>query len=116
MRAQRQILLAASLAKKPDANVAPQQAAYRQLIRPIEEAIAAGQAIQQASRHDPAYDMLSCVADGSFLLTWVTVEGKPWKRIDEALDMAQYFGNRVRKASAAQGYVRTRYDVIGCLE
>lgn len=102
--AQRSVLLAASRAKKPDASVITSNA-YQQLLCPIEEAIAAGQAMQQKGRHTPAFDMLSAVTDGSFVLTWVTVEGKPWKRVEESFAMAQYFGNKVLMSAKRYGFL-----------
>ncbi len=61
----RGVLLAATRAKKPDLNVGVQNAAYQRLLRPIEEALTACQAIQQDNRGSSAFDMLSAVADGS---------------------------------------------------
>ncbi len=102
------VLLAATKAKKPDVNVAVQNAAYRQLLSPIEEALAASQAIQQENRGNPAFDMLSSVADGSFVLSWVTVEARPGKRVEEAFAMAQYFGNKVLKNADRYGSTMDR--------
>ncbi len=104
----RRVLLATIRAKKPDIGVTIQKATYRQLLRPVEEALAASQAIQQANRGNPAFDMLSSAADGSFVLTWVTVEAKPSKRVDEAFAMAQYFGNKVLKTADRYGSTMDR--------
>ncbi|KAK3899792.1 hypothetical protein C8A05DRAFT_36575 [Staphylotrichum tortipilum] len=102
--AQRCALLVATRAKKPDGNIAVQHAAYQQLLQPIEEALAACQTIQE--------DMLSSVADGSFVLTLVTVEARPGKRVEEVFAMAQYFGNEVLKNKNADRYASSMVRTV----
>lgn len=63
----------------------------------MEDVISSIRRIQQENRGTPAFNMLSAVADGSFALTWTTVESRPWKQAEESLTMAQFFGNKVLK-------------------
>ncbi|CAG9977238.1 unnamed protein product [Clonostachys byssicola] len=94
--AQRRILLVISKAKKPHGDKAAEKA-YQNVLKPIEDVISSIRQIQQENRGTPAFNMLSTVADGSFALTWTTVESRPWLQVEESLTMAQFFGNKVLK-------------------
>ncbi|KAF5025171.1 hypothetical protein F66182_2747 [Fusarium sp. NRRL 66182] len=88
---QRKFLLISTKAKKPDLPV------YESLIKPINEALMAVTELKEANRPSPMYTQLSTVSDGIMVLAWVTVDARPYKHVDECLESAQFFGNRVLK-------------------
>ncbi|CAH0042767.1 unnamed protein product [Clonostachys rhizophaga] len=112
---QRRILLVISKAKKPHGDKVAEKA-YKNLLQPMEDVISSIRRIQQENRGTPAYNMLSAVADGSFALTWTTVESRPWKQAEESLTMAQFFGNKVLKehtrGSLEAQWVETYYALF----
>jgi hypothetical protein len=89
-------LLITTKAKKPDIN-GTEMAVFQSLLKPINEALVAVTELKEANRPDPKYHHLSTVSDGIMLLAWVTVDNRPHKHIEECLNSAQFFGNRVQK-------------------
>ncbi|VUC25896.1 unnamed protein product [Clonostachys rosea] len=114
-RAQRRILVVISKTKKPHGNKKAEKA-YRNLLQPIEDVVSSIRRIQEENRGRPAFNMLSTIADGSFVLTWMTVESRPWIHAEESLIMAQFFGNKVLKehpkGSLEARWVETYYSLF----
>lgn len=93
---EKNFLLVSTKAKKPDVNGADGKA-YEELLKPIQEAIVGATSIKDANRGTPVFNHLNAVAEGIMLLGWITLESKPFKHVDESLNSAQFFGNRVLK-------------------
>jgi adenylyl cyclase-associated protein len=70
---------------------------FMQLLKPMQESIAAVNDIRDANRGKPAFNQLSAVSESIEVLSWITEESKPHKRVEESLGSAQYWGNRVLK-------------------
>ena len=95
-RQQRKFLLLSTRAKRPDLNGA-EMAVYQDLIKPINDALTAVNAVKDSNRGSPVFSQLSAVAEGIMVLAWVTVDNRPFKHVEESLASAQFFGNRVMK-------------------
>ncbi|KAI1876994.1 uncharacterized protein JN550_001066 [Neoarthrinium moseri] len=93
---QRRFLLITTKAKKPDL-AGSEMAAYQDLLKPINEALMAVGSIKESNRGSPVFSQLSAVAEGIMVLAWVTVDMRPYKHVEESLQSAQFFGNRVLK-------------------
>ena len=93
---QRKFLLIASKSKKP--NIAGSElAVFQDLLKPTNEALMAVGELKEANRPDPQYTHLCAVADGIMVLAWVSMDARPYKHVEESLQSAQFFGNRVLK-------------------
>lgn len=94
-------------AKKPDIK-GSEMAIFQNILKPINDAVMTVTELKDTNRPDPKYNHLSTVADGIMLLGWVMAEAKPHKMIDDALDSAQFFGNKVSKEFKGK-YVTQQY-------
>ena len=97
-REQRKILVLSSKIAKPSA------AAFQKLLRPMEECAAGVVEVKDSSgiqnRNGSInihHDHLNTVADGVGVLGWICVEMRPFRHVDQYLDCARYFGDRVIK-------------------
>ncbi|KAI4592296.1 F-actin-capping protein subunit alpha [Pestalotiopsis sp. 9143b] len=90
LREERKIIESMSRMSKPDS------AALDSLFGPVAQAMAVAKATQDANRGHALYNHLSCVADGIMLLGWMKVQMRPFRHIDQMLECAQYFGNKVK--------------------
>lgn len=101
LQEERKIIEKMSQMSKPDS------AALESLFGPVAQAMAVAKAIQDANRGHALYNHLSCVADGIMLLAWMKVQMRPFRHIDQMLECAQYFGNKVkmdRKQKLVSGF------------
>ncbi|KAF1949555.1 hypothetical protein CC80DRAFT_497441 [Byssothecium circinans] len=91
--AQREFLLIATKAKKPDI------ATCMEILKDLQAAMEKVDEIRQGNREPQLKDPLAMVADGVGALGWVTVEGspKPHEYINELFGGAQMYGNKVLK-------------------
>ncbi|KAF2683938.1 hypothetical protein K458DRAFT_442979 [Lentithecium fluviatile CBS 122367] len=91
--AQREFLLVATKAKKPDISTC------MEILKDLQAAMEKVDEIRQGNREPQLRDPLTMVADGVGALGWVTVEGspKPHEYISELFGGAQIFGNKVLK-------------------
>jgi adenylyl cyclase-associated protein len=89
--AQREFLLVATKAKKPDALTC------MEITKDLQAAMEKVDEIRQGNREPPLRDPLTMVADGVGALSWLTIEGspKPHEYITELFGGAQIFGNKV---------------------
>lgn len=71
--------------------------AFITLIKPLQEGISAVTDIREANRGSPLFNHLSAVSESIGVLGWVTVDPKPHKAVEEFLESAQFYGNRVLK-------------------
>ena len=53
--------------------------------------------IREANRSSLLFNHLSAVSESIGVLAWVTVDPKPHKHVEESLNSAQFWGNRVLK-------------------
>ncbi|TVY56900.1 Adenylyl cyclase-associated protein [Lachnellula suecica] len=90
---QRKFILVTTKAKKPDMG-SPQ---FQQLWKPIQEPATSVSDIRDANRGKPTYNQLSAVGESIAVLAWVTVDPKPVKHVEEYLEQAKFWGNRVLK-------------------
>ncbi|KAI4753756.1 hypothetical protein E4T52_09588 [Aureobasidium sp. EXF-3400] len=91
--AQRQYLVIASKAKKPDMT----SPAFSELIKDLQQEMGTVTEIKDSNRASPFKDHLNMVAEGMGGLQWVVFEGKPADYVAEILGGVQMFGNRVLK-------------------
>ncbi|KAG9691613.1 adenylate cyclase-associated protein, partial [Aureobasidium melanogenum] len=91
--AQRQYLVIASKAKKPDMT----SPAFSELIKDLQQEMGTVTEIKDSNRASPFKDHLNMVAEGMGGLQWVVFEGKPADYVAEILGGVQLFGNRVLK-------------------
>ncbi|TVY14883.1 Adenylyl cyclase-associated protein [Lachnellula arida] len=91
--AQRKFILITTKAKKPDQS----SSQFLQLWKPIQEAATAVGDLRDANRGKPTYNQLSAVGESITVLAWVIVDPKPVKHVEEYLDQAKFWGNRVLK-------------------
>ncbi|KAF2010406.1 hypothetical protein BU24DRAFT_427532 [Aaosphaeria arxii CBS 175.79] len=91
--AQRQFLLVATKAKKPDISTC------MEILKDLQAAMEKVDEVRQNNREASLRDPLTMVTDGVGALGWVTVEGspKPHEYIKELFGGAQIFGNKVLK-------------------
>jgi adenylyl cyclase-associated protein len=91
--AERKFLLISTKSKKP----AMSDPAYMELLKPLQEEIAAVNEIRDKNRGKAQFNHLSAVAEGIPVIAWITIDTKAYKHVDESLGSAQYWGNRVLK-------------------
>ncbi|KAI4730158.1 hypothetical protein E4T49_02071 [Aureobasidium sp. EXF-10728] len=91
--AQRQYLVVANKAKKPDMT----SPAFSELIKDLQQEMGTVTEIKDSNRASPFKDHLNMVAEGMGGLQWVVFEGKPADYVAEILGGVQLFGNRVLK-------------------
>lgn len=91
LKAQRQLILVASLSKKPDAK------SLQEAIAPISQAIQKIVEIKDKNRPAPLFNHLSVIAEGIPALGWVAVEPTPAPFVGDMRDAAQFYCNRVMK-------------------
>jgi adenylyl cyclase-associated protein len=91
--AQRQYLVVASKAKKPDMT----SPAFSELIKDLQHEMGTVNDIKDTNRASPFKDHLNMVSEGMGGLQWVVFEGKPADYVAEILGGVQLFGNRVLK-------------------
>ena len=70
---------------------------FLQLWKPIQEAAITVSGLRDANRGKPTYHQLSAVGESITVLAWVMVDPKPVKHVEEYLDQAKFWGNRVLK-------------------
>jgi len=68
-----------------------------ELLKPLQQMISAISDIREANRSSPVFNHLSTVSESIGVLAWVTVDPKPHKHVEESLNSAQFWGNRVLK-------------------
>lgn len=93
LKEQRKFLLITSKAKKPDVPV------LQDLLKPVGDLMMAISNIKDSNRGSSHYDNLSTVAEGVMALGWITVDTKPFKHVEEFLNSAQFWGNKVLTAN-----------------
>ena len=89
---QRKFLLITTKSKKPGNG-----SEFVQLIKPMQESVMAVNEVREKNRASPAFNQLSAVSESIEVLSWITEESRPHKRVEESLGSAQYWGNRVLK-------------------
>jgi adenylyl cyclase-associated protein len=91
--AQREFLVVATKAKKPDI------AAAMEILKDLQAAMEKVDEVRQRNRDAALRDSLSMVADGVGALGWVTAEDspKPHEYVKELFGGAQMYGNKVLK-------------------
>ena len=70
---------------------------FLQLWKPLQEAATFVSDLRDANRGKPTYNQLSAVGESIVVLAWVTVDPKPVKHVEEYLEQAKFWGNRVLK-------------------
>ena len=70
---------------------------FMELLKPLQQMISAISEIREANRSSPVFHHLSAVSESIGVLAWVTVDPKPHKHVEESLNSAQFWGNRVLK-------------------
>lgn len=70
---------------------------YMEILKELQSNMGAVNDIREANRPSPLFNHLTTVSEGIALLGWITIEPKPCDYITEALDSAQFYGNRVIK-------------------
>lgn len=90
-RAQRDVLLIATKAKAPS-ETAP---IYQEILADLIKGIQSVHNIREEQRKTPAENHLSMIADGSGILSWVTIKPGPDKYVAEVLGGAQFYGNKI---------------------
>ena len=70
---------------------------YMEILKELQSNMGAVNDIREANRPSPLFNHLTTVSEGIALLGWITVDPKPSEYITEALDSAQFYGNRVIK-------------------
>ena len=53
--------------------------------------------IREANRASPLFTHLTTVSEGITVLGWITIEPKPADYVNEVLDSAKFYGNRIIK-------------------
>lgn len=89
--AQREFLMIAAKAKKPDIST------NTEILKDLQAAITEVDEIRQGNRDASIQQPLTMVADSAWALGWVTVEGspKPYEYLNELFGGAQVAGNKV---------------------
>ena len=90
---QRRFILISTKAKKPDMG----SAVMMDLLKPLQESIAATNDIRDDNRGSPLFNHLSAVSESISLHAWVTMDTKPHKHVEASAGSAEYWGNRVLK-------------------
>ena len=90
--AERKILIVATKARKPDV----QSPIYMEILTDLQRQISIVCDIREANRASLFFNHLSAVSDGINALGWIT-DSAPADQIGDALQSAQFFGNRVLK-------------------
>lgn len=93
-KSQRDVLLVASKAKEPS-QTSP---VYRDVLKDLIEGIESVNGIRDKNRKSPQENHLSMIADGSGVLSWVTMKPSPDKYVAEVLGGAQFYGNKILSA------------------
>ncbi|KAG4091957.1 adenylyl cyclase-associated protein 1 [Neocallimastix lanati (nom. inval.)] len=91
LKAQRQLIVTASKSKKPNAET------FKELINPIEVAMNQVCTIREQNRQSKLYNHLSTLSESILALGWVMVEPAPANYLEENINAAQYYINRVMK-------------------
>lgn len=89
--AQRQFLLIATKAKKPDMS----SQIYMETLKDLQEEMTRVDEIREKNRSSPQKNHLAMVADGISALAWVTIDPKPADYVIELFGGAQMYGNKV---------------------
>ncbi|RDL33770.1 Adenylyl cyclase-associated protein [Venustampulla echinocandica] len=88
---QRDFILLTTKAKKPDYSTP----IFEKLLKPFFEISVAIGEIRDANRASPFFNHLSAVSESISVLSWIAIDTKPHKHVEESLGSAQYWGNRV---------------------
>jgi adenylyl cyclase-associated protein len=72
-----------------------QSPTYMETLKELQETLSTVDGIKVANRGSPLSNLLVPIADGIPMLGWVTVESKPHDYVQEFLNPAQYYGNRL---------------------
>jgi adenylyl cyclase-associated protein len=91
--AERDFLVMSTKTKKPEMTT-PE---YMEMLKDLQATIGAVNDIRVANRGSPLENHLMTVSEGIVMLGWVTVTPKPAGFVTEALNAAQFYGNRVSK-------------------
>jgi len=91
LKAQRQLIVTASKSKKPNAET------FKELINPIEVATNQVCTIREQNRQSKLFNHLSTLSESILALGWVMVEPAPTAYLEENINAAQYYINRVIK-------------------
>jgi adenylyl cyclase-associated protein len=83
----------ATKAKKPEFA----SASFQNLWKPIQEPATKVSDIRDSNRGKPNYNQLSAVGESIAVLAWVTIDPKPVKHVEEYLNQAKFWGDRVLK-------------------
>jgi len=91
INAQRNVLVTASKAKKPDANT------LQQILKPVSDLLMKIVELKEKNRPSPLINHLSTIAEGIPALGWLAVEPKPAPFIEEMKNAAQFYANKILK-------------------
>lgn len=75
----------------------PTQSMLENMLKPVSDAITAVMEMQLSNRFDPMYTHLTAVADGIRMLAWINIQLRPFMCVEESLESAQFFGNKILK-------------------
>lgn len=81
----------ATKSKKPDYS----SPIFEQLLKPFFEISVTVGELREANRASPVFNHLSAVSESISVLSWIAIDSKPHKHVEESLGSAQYWGNRV---------------------
>ncbi|KAG2182162.1 hypothetical protein INT43_007089 [Umbelopsis isabellina] len=93
VKAQRDFIHVASIAKKPDMS----SPTFAKLVEPTQKALVAITDIKDKNRGHQQFNHLSAVAEGIPAFGWIAVEPTPAPYIQEMGNAAQFYSNRVVK-------------------
>lgn len=115
-RAQRDVLLIATKAKAPSES----EPVYQEILADLIKGMQSVHNIREEQRKTPAENHLSMIADGSGILSWVTIKPGPDKYVAEVLGGAQFYGNKVLsqykgKESSDTDWVKAFVKLCGAL-
>lgn len=88
---QRKFLIIATKAKKPETS----SKLFMDLLSGMQVEMTKVSNIRENNRASPLFNHLSTVSEGIPGLAWVTFDTKPAKLIDEMVQAAEFYGNRV---------------------
>ena len=68
-----------------------------EILKELQETIGAVDGVKEANRGSPMSNHLTTVSEGIPMLRFVILESKPADYVQEMLNAAQFYGNRVHK-------------------
>jgi len=109
--AERKFLLVTTKSKKPDIS-AP---IYMEILKDLQAHMEAVNVIRVTSRGSSLSNHLNTVSEGIAMLGWITIEPKPADYVNETLNSAQFYGNRLTKEYKDKYVVLTKIFLeVGC--